>query len=54
VYDPIVNRSDAVVFEDVCFAYGDQVILNNLSFALPAGSTTILLGASGAGMSTIL
>jgi phospholipid/cholesterol/gamma-HCH transport system ATP-binding protein len=54
VYDPIVNRSDAVVFEDVCFAYGDQVILNNLSFALPAGSTTILLGASGAGKSTIL
>ena len=54
VYDPLVPPSDAVVFEDVCFAFDEQVILNHLSFTLPVGSTTILLGASGAGKSTIL
>lgn len=44
----------AVVFENVSFAFDEQVILNNLSFTLPVGSTTILLGASGAGKSTVL
>lgn len=54
VYDPLVPPAAAVVFENVCFAFDEHVILNDLSFTLPVGSTTILLGASGAGKSTIL
>ena len=53
MYDPTV-AAPAVVFEHVCFAFDEQVILNDLSFSLPLGSTTILLGASGTGKSTVL
>lgn len=53
VYDPVVAPA-AVEFEDVCLAFDDQVVLRNLSFTLPLGSTTILLGASGAGKSIVL
>ena len=41
-------------FENVCLSFDDQVVVRNLTFTLPLGSTTILLGASGAGKSTVL
>jgi phospholipid/cholesterol/gamma-HCH transport system ATP-binding protein len=44
----------AVVFEHVSFAFDDHVVLKDVSFAVPAGSMRILLGASGAGKSVIL
>lgn len=45
----------AVVFDEVSFAYrtGDQV-LSDLSFTVPAGTTTAIVGPSGAGKSTVL
>jgi len=43
-----------VVFEDVSFAFDDHVVLRHLSFSLPKGSTSIVLGASGAGKSVML
>ncbi|MBA2353640.1 MAG: ATP-binding cassette domain-containing protein [Acidobacteria bacterium] len=43
-----------VVFERVFLAFGDNVILKDVSFQLLSGSTKIFLGASGAGKSTIL
>ena len=39
-------------FDGVSFAYGDQPILRGLSFTAPAGATTAIVGASGAGKST--
>ncbi|MEZ5320350.1 MAG: ATP-binding cassette domain-containing protein [Vicinamibacterales bacterium] len=45
---------DAVVFEDVCLAFDEKVILDHVTFTLPRGTMKIILGASGAGKSTIL
>lgn len=43
-----------VVFEDVCLAFDDHVVLDRISFSLYPGFTKIFLGASGSGKSTIL
>ena len=44
----------AVEFRNVEFAYGDQIILNDVSFQVMRGELLIVLGASGSGKSTIL
>ncbi len=44
----------AVVVDHVRFAFDDHVVLDDVSFSVPAGSMTILLGASGAGKSILL
>jgi phospholipid/cholesterol/gamma-HCH transport system ATP-binding protein len=46
--------SPIVVFDKVSLAFDDKVILRNVSFTLITGRTKIILGASGAGKSTIL
>ncbi len=43
-----------VVFERVSLAFDEKVILNEVSFSLLPGRMKIILGASGAGKSTIL
>jgi phospholipid/cholesterol/gamma-HCH transport system ATP-binding protein len=43
-----------VAFESVSFAFGDHVVLRDVSFVVPAGSMRIMLGASGAGKSIVL
>jgi ATP-binding cassette subfamily C protein len=43
----------AIRLEDVSFAYDRTPILRDVSLALPAGSFTALLGASGAGKTTV-
>lgn len=42
-----------IIFDDVHFAYGDAPVLNGLSFVAKAGETTALVGASGAGKTTV-
>lgn len=39
--------------QEVSFAHGDQPILRGLSFTARAGATTAIVGASGAGKSTV-
>src|SRR5712691_10032138 len=46
--------SSAVVFDNVSFAFDERVVLRDISFSIPKGSMTILLGASGAGKSIVL
>ena len=48
------DRSLAVAFERVSFAFDDHVVLRDVSFELPKGSMKILLGASGSGKSVLL
>lgn len=43
-----------VVFDRVSLAFDDKVILDEVSFTLIVGHTKIILGASGAGKSTVL
>ena len=40
-------------FEDVTFGYGDEPVLQDLSFNAPAGGMTAIVGPSGAGKTTI-
>lgn len=40
-------------FDDVHFAHGDTPVLRGLSFVAEAGKTTAIVGASGAGKSTV-
>ncbi|MFO1155104.1 MAG: ABC transporter ATP-binding protein [Rhodospirillales bacterium] len=47
---PTLN--DGVRLEDVSFAYGDKVVLDNLSISIPRGRITTLAGPSGVGKST--
>ena len=53
--EPAKNETgQAVVFGHVSFAFDDQVVLQDLSFVVPKGSMTILLGPSGSGKSIVL
>ena len=49
-----VRQPAAVAFEHVSFAFDDHVVLDDVSFSLPTGSLTVLLGASGSGKSVTL
>lgn len=49
-----VTSSPAIVFREVSLAFDDKVILDRVSFRLDPGRLKVVLGASGAGKSTIL
>ncbi len=42
-----------ITLRDVTFAYGETQVLRGLSFTAPAGGVTALVGASGAGKTTV-
>jgi len=48
------HSGDAIVFEDVYLAFGDNEVLRGVSFQLPFGETKALFGVAGSGKSTIL
>jgi phospholipid/cholesterol/gamma-HCH transport system ATP-binding protein len=48
------RHADAVAFDHVALAFDDNVVLQDVSFVVPAGHMTILIGASGAGKSVVL
>jgi subfamily B ATP-binding cassette protein MsbA len=50
---PLTNARGHVAFENVSFAYGDAPTLRDVSFTVAPGETVALVGASGAGKSTI-
>jgi phospholipid/cholesterol/gamma-HCH transport system ATP-binding protein len=60
--EPVLTRQEildatgapVVVFDKVSLAFDDNVILREVSFTLIKGHTKLILGASGAGKSTIL
>ncbi|EJL72794.1 ABC transporter ATP-binding protein [Variovorax sp. Varisp85] len=43
-----------VEFRDVTFGYGARAILDGVSFTVPRGKVTALMGASGGGKTTVL
>ncbi|MGB8994101.1 MAG: ABC transporter ATP-binding protein, partial [Pseudonocardiaceae bacterium] len=49
---PVPVRGE-VVFDGVCFSYGGPEILPELDLVIPAGQTVALVGATGAGKSTV-
>jgi phospholipid/cholesterol/gamma-HCH transport system ATP-binding protein len=46
--------ADAVVFEHVALAFDETVVLRDVSFVVPSGHMTIIIGASGTGKSVVL
>lgn len=50
---PVSPQTADVVLDDVNFSYGDLPVLRGASFVAKAGKTTALVGASGAGKSTV-
>jgi phospholipid/cholesterol/gamma-HCH transport system ATP-binding protein len=48
------NSSLLVELKNLSFGYGDRVILNDLSFGIPRGKVTALMGVSGGGKTTVL
>ncbi len=60
--EPRKNRSGvqmqelepSISFDGVCFGYGDEHVLEDVSFTAAAGKVTALVGLSGGGKTTIL
>src|SRR5213079_613948 len=48
-----VGRAGDVVFDHVWFRYGEDWTLQDVSFTVPAGSTTALVGETGSGKTTL-
>ena len=51
--DPLPAAAGAVEFRAVRFGYREEVVLPRLDLTIPAGQTVALVGATGAGKSTI-
>ena len=51
---PLTVTDARIEFRDVHFAYGDDAVLDNVSFVAEGGQTTALVGPSGAGKSTVI
>jgi ATP-binding cassette subfamily B protein len=43
-----------IEFRHLTFAYGERVVLHDISAHIPAGTTTAIIGATGSGKSTLL
>ena len=43
-----------ITFENVSFAYGDKQALEDVSFTIPAGTTTAVVGLCGSGKTTLI
>jgi len=44
----------AIEFRHLTFRYGETTVLHDVSFVIPAGTTTAIVGATGSGKSTLL
>jgi ATP-binding cassette, subfamily C, bacterial len=49
----LVGLADRISIQDVTFAYGDHLVLDDVSLDVPAGSFTAVVGPSGAGKTTL-
>ena len=49
-----MHASPLVLAKDLCFGYGERRILDGVSFEVPRGTVTALMGASGGGKTTVL
>src|SRR5689334_19562662 len=49
-----VPQRDLLTARDVRKAFGDNIVLNGISFDVPAGTVTAIIGPSGSGKTTVL
>lgn len=50
----ITEFKEGIQLKNVNFAYGERVVLNNLTLTVPKGKTVALVGPSGGGKSTLM
>ena len=50
---PVKACTGDIVFKNAVFAYTEETVIDDISFTIPHGTTTALVGASGSGKSTI-
>lgn len=43
----------SIEYKNVCFKYGEELVVKNISLTIPKGSTIALVGESGSGKSTL-
>lgn len=51
---PLNNPVGKVSFKNVDFKYGDELVLKNINIDMEPGTTTAIMGSTGAGKSTII
>ena len=52
--DPLIITKGSIIFNQVSFAYKDELILKNISLAFQAGCITAVVGKSGNGKTTLV
>jgi len=51
---PIKEFKKSILFKDVSFSYGQELVLKNINLEIEKGTTIALVGRSGAGKSTLV